>query len=196
MTQNGKLLYHLTALENLASILKHGLHPRSALIAANIADVADNEIINSRRRHGLENYVPFHFFARTPFDYAVQRNHPDQEFVLIAIHRSLAQTNNWQIIPRHPLAGEGYQILNYLQGMASIDWAQMEPPRDYDDRECKLVCMAECLSPTPVNSNSIFAIYVKTDQAATTVKQLTNAYGIHCHVNTTPSMFAGNQAYV
>jgi len=192
MTRDGKLLYHLTALENIESILKYGLHPRSALGNINIEDVADSEIIRSRGQHRLEDYVPFHFFVRNPFDYAVQRNHEDKEFVLIAIHRSLAQANNWKVIPRHPLAGEGYQILDYTQGMAAIDWAKMEHPRDYqNDRECKLVCMAECLSPTAVNSNAIFAIYVKNEHTANTVKGLVGTYAVNCHVNTAPNMFVG-----
>ena len=62
MTRNGKLIYHLTALENLESILKHGLQPRCELNKDRFDDVADGEILVSRASHNLGRYVPFHFF--------------------------------------------------------------------------------------------------------------------------------------
>lgn len=64
MIKNGRLLYHLTALENLASILQHGLKPRCDLNNDEFNDVADGEILDSRANHSLDNFVPFHFFAK------------------------------------------------------------------------------------------------------------------------------------
>ena len=55
-----KLLYHLTDIDNIPSILKDGLMPRAEL------NGADSDIIESREGLGLENYVPFHFFANNP----------------------------------------------------------------------------------------------------------------------------------
>ncbi len=47
-TKYGKLLYHLTRLSNLKSIIQHGLAPRRMLVDANVLfdDVADSEIMN------------------------------------------------------------------------------------------------------------------------------------------------------
>ena len=64
--KDGKLLYHLTRLDNLASILTHGLQPRCELTNTNFKDIADGEILSSRQQHNLDRYVPFHFFAKTP----------------------------------------------------------------------------------------------------------------------------------
>nr|WP_051514417.1 DarT ssDNA thymidine ADP-ribosyltransferase family protein [Nitrincola nitratireducens] len=64
MPQNGKLLYHLTALDNLESILQNGLQSRAALQENKFEDVADSEILKSRQQHGLDQFVPFHFFAK------------------------------------------------------------------------------------------------------------------------------------
>ena len=59
------LIYHLTSLENVPSILDQGLLPRSEL--TRFTDVADGDILSSREGLNLQNYVPFHFFARNPF---------------------------------------------------------------------------------------------------------------------------------
>mgnify|MGYP003642161748 CR=1 FL=1 len=39
------------------------------------SDVADCDILESRRGFDLDTMVPFHFFARNPFDGRVQEDH-------------------------------------------------------------------------------------------------------------------------
>jgi len=190
MIRDGRLLYHLTDLENLASILQHGLQPRCELSNNEFNDVADGEILDSRANHSLDNFVPFHFFAKNPFDYGVQRTHSEKDFVLISVQRATARANGWQIVPTHPLAEEGYQILDYDAGFSAIDWELMEE-RDYDDRACKVACMAECLSPTSVNPNLIFCIYVKEARVKAVVDKLVNSHNIKCHVDINSAMFVG-----
>jgi len=185
-----KLLYHLTALENLESILQHGLQPRCELNNDEFNDVADSEILNSRANHNLDRYVPFHFFAKNPFDYGVQRAYPKDDFVLIAVQREIARNKRWLIVPTHPLAEEGYQLCDYDAGFAAIDWDLLEE-RDYDDRACKVACMAECLSPDSVPSSLFFSIYVQNIQAESAVNELIGKYNVICHVNFNPSMFVG-----
>jgi len=190
MPQNGKLLYHLTALDNLESILQNGLQSRAALQANMFEDVADSEILNSRQQHGLDQYVPFLFFAKNPFDYGVQRTHPNKNFVLVTVHRTVAQENNWKIVPRHPLAEEGYKILDYYDGIAAINWTLIAK-RDYNDRACKVACMAECLSPSTVPAEKIFSVYVKTEAAKEVVEDLAVEYKVIRHINLASHMFVG-----
>lgn len=95
-----KLLYHLTCLDNVPSILDQGLLPRSKV--DRFTDVADSEIIRSRQDLHLEHKVPFHFFAGNPFDGRVQKDHPGKQFVLFTVHRDVAAGNNWEVIPCHP----------------------------------------------------------------------------------------------
>ena len=59
--KNQKLLYHLTSIKNIANIIEHGLKPRNEL--SEFVDVADSEILESRKSLSLEGYVPFHFFC-------------------------------------------------------------------------------------------------------------------------------------
>ncbi len=183
--QEQSYLYHLTASENLPSILLSGLLPRSQLSDFN--DIADHEILESRSAHHLDSMVPFHFFAKNPFDGRVQSLYPTKQFVLIAISREFAENNSWSIIPKHPLSGD-FKILSYQEGMEQIDWELMNT-RDYHNPECKSVCMAECLSPTIVSPNNFSAIYVKSDEIKKVVFQLVKDAKLSCYVNVQPSMF-------
>jgi hypothetical protein len=181
-----KLLYHLTSLENIVSILQRGLLPRAQL--ESFADVANPEIIQNRGNYGLERFVPFHWFARNPFDGRVQQDHPRKTYVLIAVRRTLAQAENWPVIPRHPLANGEPQLLNYQQGVSSIDWETMNR-RDYHDSDCKSVCMAECLSPRPVQASDFFRIYAPTEEVAQQVRAIVDRLRLHVEVDVNPGMF-------
>lgn len=182
-----KLIYHLTSLKNMASILDSGLMPRSRLDG--FVDVADPEIIESRKGLRLERHVPFHFFAKNPFDGRVRRDHPNKRFGLIAVQRRVARARGWKIIPRHPLAGGEIELLDYDDGMEAIDWEVMNK-RDYSDQYCKCVCMAECLAPGPVTADLFHAIYVENDEAQEQVMELINGRYRALHVDVNPAMFS------
>ena len=85
--ENGKLLWHLTALENIESIFKNGLSCRKKLISKSFVDIADTNILESRAKFGLENYIPFHFMQKTPFAGKVMKDNKDTEFIYITLHR-------------------------------------------------------------------------------------------------------------
>lgn len=182
-----KLLYHLTAIDNVASILQSGLKPRAQL--QNFADVANPEIILNRAAHELENYVPFHWFARNPFDGRVQYDHPDKTFVLFTVRRALAQVENWTVIPRHPLASAVPDRLEYAQGVQAIDWDTMNR-RDYHESDCKSVCMAECLSPRIVYATDFFKIYVPHEAAAKKVRDIIAGLRLRLEVDVNSGMFS------
>ncbi|MET4138422.1 DarT ssDNA thymidine ADP-ribosyltransferase family protein [Pedobacter sp. UYP1] len=158
--REGQLLYHLTAVENLESILTEGLAPRSVI--KNFTDVADQQIINRRIEKDLNNFVPFHFFAGSPFAGAVQRKHIDKSFVFITINRIFAKSNDFKILTQHPLSLEDCVPKSYEEGFESIDWETMNK-RQYKDHNCCEICMAECLSPNIIKPSNFFSIYTKTN---------------------------------
>ncbi|MBA9079812.1 DarT ssDNA thymidine ADP-ribosyltransferase family protein [Rufibacter quisquiliarum] len=166
--KEGKLLYHLTALQNLEGIFASGLQPRGAI--STFYNVADQEILGHRQEFGLDAYVPFHFFAPTPFAGAVQLKDPHTDFAYITIRRDTAKALSFNIIPSHPLNYKS-QPLSYDDGILSIDWDTMAL-RDYNSNDCKEVCMAECISNKPVNPNDFNCIYVKTEDNKKWVEDL------------------------
>ncbi|WP_211825332.1 DarT ssDNA thymidine ADP-ribosyltransferase family protein [Kistimonas asteriae] len=185
-----KLLYHLTCRDNLGSILESGLLPRNSLPSGGFDDIADPEIICSRSRMELADYVPFHFFARNPFDGNVQTSSSNtgKRFILIAVRRDMAQANGWKIIPRHPLAFPEPKIMDYDDGMNTIDWDAMEK-RDYQEAHSKSVCMAECLSPSVVPVEKFFSIYVKDENDQEYVQQFKDMRKAAFHININAGMF-------
>lgn len=184
--ENGKLLYHLTDIKNLESILAGGLKPRSEL--ESFTDVADSEILVKRKKLKLEEQVPFHFFGGGPFDGGVQLANKDSQYVLITVRREHAKANKWKIIPSHPLSDEGIELMDYEEGFAAIDWAKMNE-RDYTEQESKNACMAECLSPNAVTSNRFLSIFVKDASVESKVNKLLKKAELKIHVNIRPEMF-------
>lgn len=141
-------IYHLTAFENMRSILLDGLLPRKQLQEQENAftDVADPQIMAYRKENYLDEYVPFHFFRNSPFAGRVMRDHPGK-YVYIAVNREYAKTHDFKIIPNHPMSSfekNHIQMCTYAEGFELIDWKTMDE-RDYHDNYCKEVCMSECL---------------------------------------------------
>lgn len=170
-----KLLYHLTEIHNLESLLEHGLLSRAALEQHGMLfrDVADHQILGKRGLHGLEQLVPFHFICKSPFDYAVVKRHPTCRFMLITVLRDRAKQQGWKVIPKHPLADNSEpEVLEWDAGIEAIDWLQMDKEgRAYgDDAHCRLTCMAEALSPHPVKRAEWSAIYVATEETQSMIQ--------------------------
>lgn len=186
LIQNQTYLYHLTCIDNLASIFSTGLRSRSSL-GKEFVDVADGQIIEGREAQTLETMVPFHFFANNPFDGRVKTDHKDKVFCLIAVQRTFAKANNWKIIPQHPLASAGLRLMEYDEGFATIDWDVMNQ-RNYKDAVCKSVCMAECLSPITVEVKDFSSFYVKDEKSKKEVERLLKKANLSKFVNINPAM--------
>ncbi|MEG1039007.1 MAG: DarT ssDNA thymidine ADP-ribosyltransferase family protein [Pseudomonas sp.] len=181
-----KLLYHLTSIENLSSIFQNGLRPRAQLDT--FTDVADAEILSKRKTLGLEQYVPFHWFAANPFDGSVQRSRPDSQFAVISVHRNFAIKNRWKVIPHHPLADDGIQLLEYAEGFEAINWDVMNV-RDYHDPRCKSICMAECLSPDVVSAGDFFKIFVSNAEVEALCEAKMREAGVTVQIGVNRGMF-------
>lgn len=150
--------------DNLDSILKEGLAPRRALVNAGIKfeDVADADIIDKRKKLDLDKYTPFHFHPYSSFDVAVKESHSNKNFMYICITREIARANKFKILPMHPLSLNDYQLYEYDEGFAKIDWDTLMEKGRSDDY-AKHVKMAECLTDLLIPVKCFAAIYVKND---------------------------------
>lgn len=167
--KDGKLLYHLTSIDNLEGILKNGLLCRNSI--PKFDDIADHEIIEHREKHGLNDLVPFHFFAPSPLHGVVQKGYKDKRFCYITVHRKTAKQNKYKILKKHPLSLNDSTPLEYEDGINSIEWEKMAE-RDYSDHECKEICLAECLAQKCVNHSDFFSIIVKNEQDKKDVQEI------------------------
>lgn len=175
-----KLLYHLTSLENLNSIISNGLLSRNMLLSnmVNFNDIADQNILEKRKEHHLANYVPFHFFPNNPFDYTVRVNNPNTEFIYICLHRDVAKKNGALIISQHPLTEKTPFIYSFDDGMNAIDWKTMEQ-KNYIDSSQKSICLAEVLYPEKVPTNLFQSIVVESSSTQTKVRKILRQYKIN-----------------
>ncbi|CVN54338.1 DarT ssDNA thymidine ADP-ribosyltransferase family protein [Bacillus altitudinis] len=179
--KTGKLLYHLTRLSNLDSILEHGLISRKLVKDNGVRffDIADSEIISKRTELGLDEYTPFHFHPYSSFDVAVKSTYEDEEFMYICITRDLAKHNKFKILPTHPLNNEGnYHLYDYDEGFEKIDWNTMHT-LGTEDRYTKNVKMAECLTPLSVPAKFFKCIYVKNEKTRSDVQNKLQSKGIN-----------------
>ncbi|WP_297417309.1 DarT ssDNA thymidine ADP-ribosyltransferase family protein [Clostridium sp.] len=177
--KQGKLIYHLTKLSNLDSILEYGLLPRKTIVEKNIgfSDVANQEIISKRTELGLDIYTPFHFHPYSSFDVAVKNTYGNEVFIYICISRSDAEYNEFKILPRHPLNMEECKLMDYKEGFDNIDWDTMQSKGREDDY-AKKVKMAECLTELAVPANVFQCIYVKDDETKNIVEKKLKDHGI------------------
>lgn len=178
-----KLIYHLTSIENLDSIIKNGLQPRNNISPD--VDIADSEIIDKRKNINdinLLEYVPFHFFINNPFDGIVKKNNKDINFVYICVRRDIAKDKGFKIIPIHPLSNDISTkfpeiIYDYNKGFDLIDWDTMET-REYGNQNCKNICLAECLYYGTMPIDYIFSIVVKDDESYKKVDEILKSNNI------------------
>lgn len=191
--KRGKLLYHLTKYSNLESIIDNGLVSRKILKEnkAVFGDVANPEIISRREELGLEKYIPFHFHPYSSFDVSVKSTFANEDLVYICIQRSLAISNEFKILPKHPLTVDECVLYNYNEGFDLIDWdTLMEVGRI--DMYAKHVKMAECVTDLAIPIDCFQGIYVKSEIVKTKVIDLLDEKKIESHlpyVNTQPNWF-------
>lgn len=189
--KDGKLLWHLTALENLESIFANGLLSRKKLDGLKgFVDIANREILDCRSKFGLEHYIPFHFMQLTPFAGGVMKEHTDKKFVYLTIKRTIAKSKNFKIITKHPL-NESAKIYDTFQaGIDAINWTLMDGFRDYSIHEVKETCMAECVCHFEQIDISVFhCIYAKNEDDKKFVINLAKKYNVSIYVDVNEKLF-------
>lgn len=178
--RNGKLLYHLTSLNNLPSIIQCGLLPRRFVIqqGINFGDVANPDIILKRTTLGLDVYTPFHFHPYSAFDVAVKHKYQNMDMIYICVDRKFAKENQFKILPIHPLSAVDDCILyDYDEGFQRIDWSTMMEKNRTDDY-AKHVKMAECLTEKVIFVNCFNCIFVPSKEIKEKTLYILNSNGV------------------
>lgn len=76
------------------------------------------------------------------------------------------------------------KAFEYEEGLEEIDWELMDK-RDYNNEECKEICMAECVAPfKSVPAEAFHSIIVKSEETASYLEGLcTKIYKHNCKRN-------------
>lgn len=179
--KEGKLLYHLTKLDNLESIIKNGLLSRKKVIEKHIGfeDIANAEIISKRTELGLDVYTPFHFHPYSAFDVSVKKTYRGQDMIYLCVDREMAKLCKFKILPIHPLSSEECVLYEYDEGFEKIDWDTMTEKNRIDDY-AKHVKMAECLTEKVITICAIKCIYVASEDVKKKTLNILTENGIDC----------------
>ncbi|MDI9208579.1 DUF4433 domain-containing protein [Clostridium butyricum] len=178
--KQGKLIYHLTKLENLDSILENGLLSRKTDKNNNMSfsDVADKTIIKKRKGLGLNKYVPFHFHPYSSFDVAVKNAFLEDELIYICVSRKTAIKNDFKILPMHPLSkDQSYELFDYDEGFDKIEWEILQHA-GLTDKRSRNIKMAECLSNDVVPFEDFRCIYVRNHKVKKKVEEKIEEHGL------------------
>ena len=189
--KNGKLLYHITTIENLEKILENKeLKPRSELGSANFNDTANHEILGKGKAANLDEYVPFHFFANGPYDGSVRKGNPNTSFAYIRVSRDTIK-EKCGIIVGHPLNHEQIEIKTWDDGMESIDWELMAK-REYLDEKCKQMCMSEAVHKGSLSIDKIQSVVVP-QKYAEKINAVKDKVGAKFFVDADDNLLAENE---
>lgn len=172
----------LSEIDNLETIFQYGLLSRNEMIKKNFEfiDVADPEIIQFRKDNGLNDYVPFHFYPKNPFDGRVQKDNSDSRFAYICVRRNIAKQNDFKIIPRHPKSMKVFQMFDYDLGFEKIEWDVIDnwSERDYNDNNIRNICMAECITTDIIELDMIHCIAVLNKEDKQYIEKLLKEYNV------------------
>ncbi len=173
-----QLLYHLTSLRNLPSIVEHGILPRAELARRGLAfdDVGDPEILARRASLSLDELVPFHFVPKTPFAYQVAHREGQGSLMFACVRRDRARRRGYGVIPAHAPANATARarppdVLGWDEGFDVVDWARIDTGGDWHtDRRLRSALMAEAVSFERIPPGDVAVIFVATATAHATAR--------------------------
>ena len=162
--------YHLTHIENIPRILKHGLYARDWLEAFEIPfiDITEPYKVERRRRLGLTAFVPFHFFPWNPFDIVklLQTLELEGSFVYITITPKQAKKLQSKVVFGFPNMNNDI----YLQPLDDISISKIDKVRtntDFTVQKNRYDALGECLIPDIVPVENFASIITASDDDKT-----------------------------
>jgi len=192
--KRGKELYYITHIDNLPSILEHGILSHNQIEAKQLAHRTSYNIEVVERRKSrytpagksLWDYANLYFQPRNPMLYTVTDGGRDvNNHVILAIRFDVmndpdiyitvgnAASNLSNMLPK----GQGLRHLPRMQKDINLVWWSAE-------EGTKRRIMAECLVPDMIPADKINAVYVATHDVARRIEPiLPDKFSIICEPN-------------
>lgn len=168
-----KCLFHMTHIDNLPSILQHGLLPHGNRYQ--IKDISDCDV-NSRRARAepiyhkpIHSYVPFYFNPKNPMLYV--RRMLEKDIVMLVVKKEL-------IVQEGALFTDGNasvsstSFYNDLSKMNKLDWVCLNDDWWTNHLDGKRTVMAEVLVPDFVGMENIHGIICNNSQTKAKIDTL------------------------
>lgn len=162
-------LYHLTHIDNIASIYRHGLlsHSRAHSSGLVTRDISDMNVQDRRSNRWLgelplHDYVPLYFTPRNPMLY--RRLNIQDDIAILCMDSHLLMEEGTCFTDGNS-ASNGTQWSNQLEDLSQLDWncIRGEYWTDFEDGRRKRC--AEALVPNQIPANRIQRIYTRNRRA-------------------------------
>lgn len=177
-----EFLYHLTHVDNMPSILKHGLLSHNDARGLVMEDLSDLDVQDRRANHPplddrrpLHDYVCLYFNPRNPMLYR-RREHQD-DIVILCLDRRLLEQSSTFFTDGNAAAG-ATKFFNHPQDLAKLDWDYIQK-REYwnNSEDGKRKRCAEILVPDAIPFDEVRRVCVRTDSTQTRLGELMSAAG-------------------
>lgn len=194
-----KSLYYITHIDNLASILRHGIPSHRQVDAQNIVftPIYNAEIVAHRAQRqtpdnkSLWEYANVYFQPRNPMLYKVLSETDKKNVVILGVKPQVLETKG-AFIALGNAAHSLSPIVDIKNGLKAIqgeywpvlhsDWWKIE-----DGTKRKI--MAECLVPNAISPNEIHSVYVINSSVAEHVRGILADIARPVEVFVEPHMF-------
>ena len=191
-----KSLYYITHIDNLPSILEHGIfsHERIEEEHIHFARIYNADIVNRRKekntpaQKSLWNYANLYFQPRNPMMYRVVHEKGAKEFAVVSVTKQILQTpgvfitdgNAANTPTRFYTPATGLKMLRQQWKIVQNEWWNT-----LDGSKRKI--MAECLVPNSVGPEFINSVYVANQETRTRISKMIGSHSIS--VIPEPKMF-------
>jgi O-acetyl-ADP-ribose deacetylase (regulator of RNase III) len=180
-TPDIKSLYYLTHVENLPSILTHGIlsHKLMEERAVSYTPIYDVSIVGNRQTklapngQSLWDFANLYFQPRNPMLYRVVHEKSEKEIAVVAVHRHIMETSGVFLTDGNA-ASATTDFFPYKEGLRAIstiwDTITSEWWNSVDGSKRKI--MAECLVPGFIPPDMVHTVYVATHSIAQKVREI------------------------
>ncbi len=187
-TLDFRLLYYITHVDNLPSILDKGIlaHAKIEELGVPSTPIYNQEIVNNRKekvtpdRKSLWDYANLYFQPRNPMMYRIVHEEEKTDLVVIGVRKTVLQEQDVVITDGNAAndptlfysQSEGLAVLYEQRRVIQSDWWN-----EGDGSKRKI--MAECLVPDQVKPEYIDSLFVANDTTRDRVKQIVGNRQIH-----------------
>lgn len=181
-------LFYITHVENLPSIVKHGILSHSQVEAKKIPYKAiyDTEIVNNRKEKvtptgkSLWDYANVYLQPRNPMMYRVVHEKGRKNLAVVAIRPDIL--NGKEVLLTDGNAANGptrfYQVSDGLK-VIQDQWSVIQAEYWRSDDGSKRKIMAECLVPDMIQAEHIHSIYVADQETKKRADDLLHSFRVH-----------------
>jgi hypothetical protein len=151
-------LWNVTHLDNLKSVLEHGILCHDDALLRNLAhtDISNRQVQN-RRPAEFRGCVPLFFADNTPMLYVTAH---DRSVILLAVSLEVADKDGVRFSNRNVATSE-HTVSSCTANLDALNWGIILDRRGAWSREWKAVRSAEVLVPTECDSSFIECVHVQ-----------------------------------